>query len=138
MSQSESTKTVAVPYYGSLSMPPLGLSRVFFAATVDPVTRKVARMEIQVWDPKKEPNLFVWMRKQGFGGLICSDSGAHYREALQAEGIWLIAEQDGEALDLVERWLAGALKETESSDSRSRDDASNKWWRRPDEAVLAV
>jgi len=105
---------VAVPYYGSLSLPPLGLSRLFFVAAVDTASRKVGKIEIQVWDPKKEPNLSVWMRTQGFSGVICSDSDPHYQVALNAENIWLLGNQKGEAAELVEGWAAGALGESGS------------------------
>jgi predicted Fe-Mo cluster-binding NifX family protein len=105
---------VAVPYYGSLSLPPLGLSRLFFVAEVDAASSKVGLMEIQVWDPKKEPNLSVWMRKQGFSGVICSDSCSHYQVALNAENIWLMGKQEGEAAEVVERWATGALDESGS------------------------
>lgn len=108
---SSNTVFVAVPYYGSLTLPPLGLSRLFFAAAVDTATRKVARIEIQVWDPKKEPNLSVWMRKLGFSGVICSDSGSHYKIALNAENIWVLGKQEGEVAELVERWATGELDE---------------------------
>ena len=106
---------VAVPYYGSLSLPPLGLSRLFFVASVDPASRKVSRLEIQVWDPKKEPNIAVWMRTQGFSGVICSDTGSHCQVALKAENIWLLGKQEGEAVELVERWAATALDESGAS-----------------------
>jgi hypothetical protein len=116
MSTEQTTKNilVAVPYYGSLSLPPLGLSRLFFVAAVDTASRKVGRVEIQVWDPKKEPNLSVWMRTQGFSGVICSDSGSHYKVALNAQNIWLLGNHEGEAAELVERWAAGALDERNS------------------------
>ena len=109
---------VAVPYYGSLSLPPLGLSRLFFIAPVDTASRRVGPMKIQVWDPKEEPNLSVWMRKQELSGVICNDSGSHYRVALNAENIWLLGKQEGEAAELLERWAAGALDESGSTLSR--------------------
>lgn len=112
--QINNTIHVAVPYYGSLTLPPLGLSRLFFVAGVDTESNKVARIEIQVWDPKDEPNLSAWMRKQGFSGVICSDSGSHYQVALNAENIWLVGNQEGEAAELVERWAAGAMNESNS------------------------
>lgn len=112
--QSSNTVLVAVPYYGSLTLPPLGLSRLFFVAAVDTASGKVARIEIQVWDPKKEPNLSVWMRKLGFSGVICSDSGSHYQIALNAENIWVLGRQEGEVAELVERWATGELDEPDA------------------------
>ncbi|MDO9067307.1 MAG: hypothetical protein Q7W05_02490 [Deltaproteobacteria bacterium] len=112
--QVNNTVHVAVPYYGSLTLPPLGLSRLFFVAGVDTESNKVGRIEIQVWDPRKEPNLSTWMRIQGFSGVICSDSGSHYQAALKAENIWLLGNQEGEAAELLERWAAGTLYESSS------------------------
>ena len=136
MSTQKNTILVAVPYYGSLSLPPLGLSRLFFVAPVDTQSSKVGRIEIQVWDPKKEPNLSVWMRKQGFSGVICSDSGSHYQVALNAENIWLVGRQEGEAAELVERWAAGAMDEAGSG----RLDRELNSWRGPqiESAAIAV
>ncbi|MDD2852489.1 MAG: hypothetical protein PHY09_11430 [Desulfuromonadaceae bacterium] len=118
------TVHVAVPYYGSLTLPPLGLSRLFFVAGVDTESNKVGRIDIQVWDPRKEPNLSAWMRKQGFSGVICSDSGSHYQVALNAENIWLVGNQEGEVAELVERWASGALDGASSSTIREQ---LNSW-----------
>lgn len=134
--QINNTIHVAVPYYGSLSLPPLGLSRLFFVASVDTSSNKVGRIEIQVWDPKKEPNLSVWMSKQGFSGVICSDSGSHYQVALNAENIWLVGNQEGEATELVERWAAGALDESNSC--RLGEKLKSWCGLQPECAVLAV
>lgn len=134
--QTNSIIHVAVPYYGSLSLPPLGLSRLYFVAGIDTASSKVGRMEIQVWDPKKEPNLSAWMRKQGFSGVICSDSGSHYQVALNAENIWLLGNQEGEAAELVERWAAGALDESYSCRLYRK---LNSWCRpQPEIAALAA
>ncbi|MBI2353825.1 MAG: hypothetical protein HYV06_02150 [Deltaproteobacteria bacterium] len=122
--QSSHTVFVAVPYYGSLTLPPLGLSRLFFVAAVDTASRKVARIEIQVWDPKKEPNLSVWMRELGFSGVICSDSGSHYQIALNAENIWVLGKQEGEVAELVERWATGELDEANACRC---GEPSNSW-----------
>ena len=137
MSTQETNKAVlvAVPYYGSLTLPPLGLSRLFFVASVDTASGKVGRIEIQVWDPKNEPNLSVWMREQGFSGVICSDSGSHYKVALNAENIWLLGNQEGEAAELVERWAAGVL----GANSCSFGEKLNRWCGlQPENAALAV
>ncbi len=116
MSAQRSNKTIsiAVPYYGTLTLPPLGLSRVFFIASVDTASRKVTNIELQVWDPKNEPNLSVWMRELGVSGVMCSDSGSPYQVALNAENIWVLWKQEGEATELVERWAAGEFNNMEA------------------------
>lgn len=127
---------VAVPYYGSLTLPPLGLSRLFFVAVVDTASKKVGRIDIQVWDPRNEPNLSVWMRQQGFSGVICSDSGYHYQVALNAENIWLVGNQEGEAAELVERWATGAL--CESNSNRLGEQLKSWCGLQPECEILAV
>lgn len=96
---------IAVPYYGALSLPPSGLSRVFFLVEVNMETRSVNNISLQVWNPKKEPNLSSWLRQLGTNGVICSDSPSQYEVALNTEGIWVQWKQEGEVHEVVERWL---------------------------------
>lgn len=122
--RSNQTVLVAVPYYGTLTLPPLGLSRVFFIATVDIAANKASNIELQVWDPKKEANLSVWMRGLGISGVMCSDSRSPYQIALNAENIWVLWEQEGEVNDLVERWAAG---EAGNAEAHHSDKSLNPW-----------
>jgi hypothetical protein len=46
--QINNTILVAVPYYGSLSLPPLGLSRLFSVVVLDTASSKVGGMEVRV------------------------------------------------------------------------------------------
>lgn len=96
---------IAVPYYGALSLPPSGLSRVFFLVEVNMETRSVNNISLQVWNPKKEPNLSSWLRQLGTNGVICSDNPSQYEVALNTEGIWVQWKQEGEVHEVVERWL---------------------------------
>ncbi|HEY4744169.1 MAG TPA: hypothetical protein VIH45_05880 [Desulfuromonadaceae bacterium] len=117
------TVLVAVPYYGTLTLPPLGLSRLFFVATVDIAARKAISIELQVWDPKKEANLSVWLRGLGVSGVMCSDSRSPYEIALNAENIWVLWNQEGEANELVERWARG---EIDPDDTGRKDEQKQK------------
>ncbi|HEX8960753.1 MAG TPA: hypothetical protein VF775_04200 [Geobacteraceae bacterium] len=96
---------IAVPYYGALSLPPSGLSRVFFMVEVTVGNRSVDNISLQVWNPKKEPNLSTWLRQLGTDGVICSDNPSQYEVALNSEGIWVQWKQDGEVHEVIERWL---------------------------------
>lgn len=96
---------IAVPYYGALSLPPSGLSRVFFMVEVNLGTKAVDNISLQVWNPKKEPNLSCWLRQLGTEGVICSDNPSQYEVALSTEGIWVQWKQEGEVHEVVERWL---------------------------------
>lgn len=104
--QNDSNMTrIAVPYYGALSLPPSGLSRVFFMVEVKPENKSVDNISLQVWNPKKEPNLSSWLRQLGTNGVICNDNPSQYEVALNAEGIWIQWKQEGEVHEVVERWL---------------------------------
>lgn len=96
---------IAVPYYGALSLPRSGLSRVYFVADVDLVTRQFGELALRVWDPKKEPNLSSWLKQEQVNGLICSDSSCQYDVALQSEGIWAMWGCTGEVSEMIEQWL---------------------------------
>ncbi|HEU0265342.1 MAG TPA: hypothetical protein VFR01_06400 [Geobacterales bacterium] len=108
---------VAVPYYGSLSAPPLGLARLYFVAEVDSESRSVMDVSLQVWDPKSERNLSVWLREQGIEGIICSDRNSPYQVALKKVNIWVLWQQEGEVVDLVERWARGDVRQSVAEDA---------------------
>lgn len=103
--QQKDTTRIAVPYYGALSLPPSGLSRVFFMVEVKMENKSVDNISLQVWNPKKEPNLSSWLRQLGANGVICSDNPSQYEVALNSEGIWVQWKQEGEVQEVVERWL---------------------------------
>lgn len=68
-------------------------------------SKAVDNISLQVWNPKKEPNLSCWLRQLGTEGVICSDNPSQYEVALSAEGIWVQWKQEGEVHEVVERWL---------------------------------
>jgi predicted Fe-Mo cluster-binding NifX family protein len=96
---------VAVPYYGTLSLPRSGLSRVYFVADVDLQSRQIGELTLKVWDPKKEPNLSSWLKQEEVNGIICSDSCCQYGVALQSEGIWASWGRTGEVSEMIDQWL---------------------------------
>lgn len=100
---------IAVPYYGTISSPPFGLSRLYFVAEVDIETRSVIDITLAVWDPKAEANLSTWLRQIGVKGIICGDANSQYRSALNNENIWIIWRQEGEVAELVEKWANGEI-----------------------------
>lgn len=112
---------IAVPYYGALSLPPSGLSRVFFLVEVNMGTRSVDNISLQVWDPKKEPNLSSWLRQLGTNGVICSDNPSQYEVALNAEGIWVQWKQEGEVHEVVEKWVQSNSEKGKNYAYESRD-----------------
>lgn len=100
---------IAIPYYGTLCLPPSGLERIYFVADIAPGSSSVDGMKLKVWNPRKEPDLSRWFREQGVAGVICNDSTTPSHVALDAEGIWVILRQDGEAAELAERWARGEI-----------------------------
>lgn len=110
----EDKALIAVPYYGTLSLPPSGLTRIFFLVKVDLVQMVIDNLSLQVWNPKKEPNLFRWLRQLDANGVICSDSLSKYEIGLNAEGMWVQWGQEGEVREVVDRWMR-----TKSGRSRS-------------------
>jgi predicted Fe-Mo cluster-binding NifX family protein len=100
---------IAVPYYGILSFPPLGLARIYFVVKVDPATRTAVNIELKVWNPRQVPNLSIWLRELGIAGVICSDCGSQYQIALNNENIWVLWRQQGEVEEVVERWARGEI-----------------------------
>jgi predicted Fe-Mo cluster-binding NifX family protein len=115
---------IAVPYYGALSLPPSGLSRVFFLVEVNQEAKSVDNISLQVWNPKKEPNLSSWLKLLGTNGVICSDTPSQYEVALNTEGIWVQWKQEGEVHEVVERWLQSTPERTQKSAYESPADSS--------------
>lgn len=104
------TTRIAIPYYGTLCIPPSGLERVYFLADVDLGSKSVGSMILSVWNPKKYPDISRWLKQQGVAGVICSDSTTPSHVALDAEGLWIILQQDGEASELAECWARGEIR----------------------------
>lgn len=96
---------IAVPYYGTLSLPRSGLSRVYFIGEVDLRNGKIGELALMVWDPKKEPNLSSWLKQEQVNGIICSDSICQYEVAFQNEGIWTKCGCAGEVSEMIDQWL---------------------------------
>lgn len=99
---------LAVPYYGRLITPRIGLSPIYFVADVDSHGAKVHCFEVLVWDLRQEPRLAAWLRKQGVNGVLCSDPHPPLQEELAQEGVWVRANEAGEAMDMLERWACRA------------------------------
>lgn len=117
----EDKTLIAVPYYGTLSLPPSGLVRVFFLVKVDLVESVITSLSLQVWNPKKEPNLFRWLGQMETDGVICSDSPSKYEAGLNAEGMWVQWGQEGEVYEVVDRWLRNRSDRPRTSTFKSSE-----------------
>ncbi len=114
---------IAVPYYGALSLPPSGLSRVFFLVEVNLGSQSADNISLQVWNPKTEPNLSSWLRQLETDGVICSDNPSQYEAALDTEGIWIQWKQEGEVHEVIERWIQSKPKWTKTRIDESLADS---------------
>ena len=98
---------IAVPYYGALVRPDVGLERIFFIAEAGRLSGEWNELGLRIWNPKETPRLAHWLRRMGVGGVICSDRQFRYEEALTEEGIWVCWEQEGDPGDVIARWANG-------------------------------
>ena len=102
---------VAVPYYGHLSLPPAGLSTLYFIISVDPCIKKAISSELHIWNTKVEPSLPDWLQHLNVNGLICCDKGSQHQTPLESKQIWTLWRQEGDAVELVNRWAGGHIKD---------------------------
>ena len=77
---------MAIPYYGKLLRPGLGLERVYFQIELDSTAEQACPWSLQVWDPLKT-GLCRWLQKQGISKLVCRDSYSQLESELVACGI---------------------------------------------------
>jgi predicted Fe-Mo cluster-binding NifX family protein len=96
---------IAVPYYGTLSLLPSRLTRIFFLVEVDLAKKTIANLSLKVWNAGEEPSFSSWLKQMGTEGLICSSAYTQQTAALEAEGIWVQSQQEGEVHEVVERWM---------------------------------
>lgn len=123
-SQNDPLPRLAVPYYGRLITPKLGLSPVFFVADIDPDASRINFIDVMVWDFRQQPSLAGWLKKQGVNGLLCSDPQPHNLEELMQEGLWVRANEAGEAMEMLERWASLAGEPSIPSDFTSTQSRS--------------
>ncbi|HEX8960883.1 MAG TPA: hypothetical protein VF775_04855 [Geobacteraceae bacterium] len=103
---------IAVPYYGQLVRPCVGVEKIFFVAEVHPNLPEPRHVALRVWNPEEVPELPVWLRKKGVSGVICSDTTLRCRYDFVGEGIWVAGGQKGEVAEIIRRWAAGPSRET--------------------------
>lgn len=100
------TTRIAVPYYGQLVRPGVGVEKIFFVVDVKPYLPEPRHIALRVWNPDEIPTLPVWLRKKGISGIICSDVTLRCKYDFGAEGIWVVGGQKGEVAEIIRRWVA--------------------------------
>lgn len=103
----KSRTRIAVPYYGQLVRPGVGVEKIYFVVDVGPHAGESPQVALRVWNPGEVPDLSVWLRKRGVHGVICSDTALKCHYDFDAEGIWVMGGERGEVGDIVKRWTAG-------------------------------
>ena len=62
---------IAIPYYGKLSRPSLGLERVYFILDKAVGGRTPEQVSIGVWDSREDATLPQWLEQNGVRGVFC-------------------------------------------------------------------
>ena len=95
---------VAVPYYGPLVRPNVGLEKVYFVADVDLQSNTMKSVSVKVWNPKVRRDLPDWIKKSGISGIICTDLTSTYENYFTSKDIWISYAEEGDVKELVEQW----------------------------------
>lgn len=95
---------VAVPYYGTLLRPGVGLEHLYFLVDVDQDSGRFTHPQLGVWNPKECRQIGKWLRQSGASGLICSDYHPAYEDQLHKDGLWVRWQQQGDLPDVIGRW----------------------------------
>ncbi len=103
---------IAVPYYGQLVRPCVGVEKIYFVVEVHPNLPEPRHVAMRVWNPDEVPELPVWLRKKGVSGVICSDTTLRCRYDFSGEGIWVAGGQKGDVTEIIRRWAATPDRES--------------------------
>ncbi|BCA78336.1 hypothetical protein [Desulfuromonas sp. AOP6] len=93
---------IAIPYYGAILRPGVGIEKLYFIADVDKKNSSLKRVFLEVWNSKISPELPGWLRDKGVSGLVCRDGCRSYLQPMEAAGIKVLLDK---ALDLA--WIEG-------------------------------
>ena len=105
--EKKSLARIAVPYYGQLVRPGVGIEKIYFVAEIKPDSREVRHVTLRVWNPHEVPELASWLKKKRVSGVICSDTTLKCHYDFAAEGIWVMGGQKGEVAEIIRRWVDG-------------------------------
>jgi len=98
---------IAVPYYGQLVRPGVGIEKIYFIAEIKPSSRELRHITLRVWNPHEESDLAEWLMKKRVSGVMCSDTTLKSHFDFAAVGIWVMGGQKGEVAEIIRRWVAG-------------------------------
>ena len=105
--EKKSLSRIAVPYYGQLVRPGVGIEKIYFVAEFKPDSREVRHITLRVWNPHEVPEFAGWLKKKRVSGVICSDTTLKCHYDFAAEGIWVMGGQKGEVAEIIRRWVTG-------------------------------
>jgi hypothetical protein len=96
--------TLATPYYGSMIRPHGRPEQIYIKLIANPTTGEFNQTEVCVWDPKKLPDLPIWLSKQGIDTLLCDDSPQESDQHFSAAGISIFRKQWEGLQEMVSDW----------------------------------
>ena|SRR6266540_985902 len=117
---------VAVPYYGSLIRPNMGLEKVYFVADVDIDAQSLKNLSVKVWNPKIKRELPDWIKKGGISGIICSDGSISFENYFNTKNIWVSWGQKGDVTDVIEQWVQQHPRHKNKQDITTRHGGDNE------------
>jgi hypothetical protein len=95
---------VAVPYYGTLMRPGVGLEHLYFLVDVDRESGTFQKPKLEVWNPRECRQVARWLQQSGATGLLCSDYHPAFEEMLHKDGLWVRWQQQGDLPEVIGRW----------------------------------
>ena len=101
----KNTIWIAIPYYCSLLLPQQGLSKIYFFAQIDKMSRQISHQLMKIWQGEQAGSLASWLRKQGAAGVLSNDAAPYYAQELAAEGLWLWQSPAADCEELIHTWL---------------------------------
>lgn len=111
MTTQTSQQIIAIPYYGILRQPKIGLAQIYFIAKVKLPEGCLDELSMAVWNPKAEPQLGKWLLQLGVHGILCSDDSYTPDPDLAARHIWVHSGLQGDVEVMLSQWLNTAVRQ---------------------------
>lgn len=110
MTTQSTHQIIAIPYYGTLRQPKLGLAQIYFIAKVNLSEGCLEELSMAVWNPKAEPQFGRWLHQLGVHGILCSDDPYTPDPELTARQVWVHGGLQGDVEVMLSQWLNTAVK----------------------------
>jgi len=111
MTTQPTQQIIAIPYYGTLRQPKIGLAQIYFIAKVKLPEGCLSELSMAVWNPKTESSLGKWLLQLGVHGILCSDDPCTPDPELTARQLWIHGGLQGDVEVMLSQWLNTAIKQ---------------------------